>query len=173
MWDHVIERGQSLCPVWVTKENNRDALCGLMWLKRRIVTPAMSNKRMVIVMRCAGSWDSSRYIVMRCVGSRDYRVSLKPNSLWAYVIEKGELLCAVWAYVITFIVYPNDEDFRFFQRCGYKPREALRSMLLPQKVPVDIGHIEKRKKRTWWSTFGDPLHEIEVSSKEGVGEPFG
>ena len=53
------------------KENNRDALCGLMWLKKRIVTPAMSNKRMVIVMRCAGSWDSNRNIAMRCVGSRD------------------------------------------------------------------------------------------------------
>ena len=62
------------------------------------------------------------------------------------MIEKEELLCAVWAHVITFLVYPNDEDFRFCQRCGYKPREALGSMLLPQKVPVDIGHIEKRKK---------------------------
>ncbi|RMX55238.1 hypothetical protein pdam_00021791 [Pocillopora damicornis] len=42
--------------------------------------------------------------------------------------------------------YPNEKDFRFCQRCGYKHREASTSKLLPLKVPEDMGHIEKRKK---------------------------
>ena len=42
--------------------------------------------------------------------------------------------------------YPNDENFRFCQRCGYERNTVPTTALSPLKAPIDLSHIERRKR---------------------------
>ena len=57
MWAHVIERGESLCLVWATKEKDGEALGGSMSVKEENCYALCEQQKKRMVKRCVGSRD--------------------------------------------------------------------------------------------------------------------
>ena len=73
--------------------------------------------------------------------------------------------------------YPNDENFRFCQRCGYKRREGQCQRPSPLRAPIDSANIMRRKEELRSRRLSTPYMrqksalEKEFSSFLGKLEP--
>ena len=67
--------------------------------------------------------------------------------------------------------YPNDEIFRFCQRCGYERNTAPAANSSPLKAPVDFNLIKSREKELS-DRHASTLYMTEIKSGQGADRFF-